>query len=209
MQNPSLWSSIYIHILNEYSSPTLGLILEMLLARSGESALSIHISERWAELHDSDLALLTEHSHRWKDVSFRPSVICPAETVISKMMFIQRPLPILESLVLTSYTPAETLVFDAFQAAPNLHTFNSAFGNPASVILPWSQLQYLTLQTPGTAEILDMMARCPNLLTVTLKEVRELEEESHPEPATSDACHIMPSLFHLPCRDGFDIGYHV
>ncbi|KAJ6561748.1 hypothetical protein B0H19DRAFT_1068488 [Mycena capillaripes] len=192
---PRLWASLHIVAPGDTSKLLqISGAADSWLSRSGVLPLSISLVS-WTSKNGTDSSVLVEtlvhYSLRWKRVRFQLESLASC-----KLLAVLSPAdaPILETIVFDGIRPRYDEAIDwgfvAFLGTASLQSVILRRLHSSLLPLPWNRLRHLSL-TEGwdglfsPAEALDLLRRCPNLITCGLE--FNSDDENAPSPP---ACHM-------------------
>ena len=208
--SPRLWSTIVIepHPIRDDRPTDPWRPLEHLLSQSGSHPLSvvIRLHPEHLSFHEWDfdplecVRMLVCHCHRWLNVKL---------DINSGLNWALRPtleptrghLPLLEHLVIDTVVTEKSDLIDVFQNAPKLRTVTLYIeSDPSLIVLPWNQLQSLTL---WGAILYEPVFLCSQLKALTVegfnKTIVPKEDLADTELSETEAFSV--ALTTLSCLD--------
>lgn len=169
---PTIWSSIDIYLgsLTPYRAAVPLSTVRHLIGRCMEYSRDTSLSIRFVEIGSPGhfhhvFGLLSQSSHRWKDMSFSLSMLSEAPSL-------EHGLPRLRTLGLSGAYKGDK-PFDSFQHAQQL-TELRLFSIPKpfhTLIIPWYQLRYFQAVFCDfrTGEFMELLAHLPSLVSLCSK----------------------------------------
>ncbi|KAH9475255.1 hypothetical protein JR316_0012366 [Psilocybe cubensis] len=174
-----LWSSFHCRVSKTRYSAQATLLREW-IDRSGGRPLDIRITledeDSWnvsgiTSTHIIDVLLL--HCHNWRSLD----LILP-ETWYNKLQNVREKLENLASV--TIRPPGYIFILkslNAFANAPSLRRISSSHYYMHDLLFPWEQLTEATLGTASTDEAIELIRRCPNLVSCRFDDLNSIEGE--------------------------------
>ncbi|KAK7460494.1 hypothetical protein VKT23_009212 [Stygiomarasmius scandens] len=159
LATPGLWSRLFLKI-STYCSRSRMDITETWLIRSAAAPLRVHIL--WEEesnlLTHPVLDAIIQHSNRWHHVFlFIPISAFPSLNPIKGNLNLLTEL----SLGCSDFMGSE--IYDMFEFAPRLRSFECINISPLRFNLPWTQIKTLPVASISLLECLVLQKRCPRL----------------------------------------------
>ncbi|KJA17716.1 hypothetical protein HYPSUDRAFT_170151 [Hypholoma sublateritium FD-334 SS-4] len=169
---PTIWSSIDIYLgsLTPYRGAVPLSTVRHLIGRCMEYSRDTSLSIRFVEIGSPGhfhhvFGLLSQSSHRWKDMSFALSMLSEAPSL-------EHGLPRLRTLGLSGAYNGEK-PFDSFQHAQQLTELRlfSILKPFHTLIIPWYQLRYFQAVFCDfrTGEFMELLAHLPSLVSLCSK----------------------------------------
>ncbi|KAJ7836587.1 hypothetical protein B0H14DRAFT_3704863, partial [Mycena olivaceomarginata] len=145
------------------------------LRRSGSCPLSIQSYDLSLAVPEPEVfAAIVPHRTRWEHLSMRLS--------LPELPTIEGPLPLLRHLDLWIGENPDPADIVTFREVPLLRSVTLTVNAHSSVILPWTQLTSLALNTVYRSEYLPILQQAPNLVQCELRILYEHDVDDHLVP---------------------------
>jgi hypothetical protein len=175
---PRLWASFRLSVKRKHLKAHV-IMAKTWLARAGTCALSIAVEDKDIKYFSSAplIQVLLMHCDRWRNV-----YLCMPISDFRCLSPARNRIPQLQRLLVdvrcpNSPPPTETI--DAFEYAPQLHSFNLVPNFPTSLFkVPYHQLKHSDLLRRDADDILKYLSLTPNLETCVVSP--DVAESQHP-----------------------------